>query len=130
MDAEDDPETALDRLEARSSNGSQLVSVYVPPERLVDEVIVFLGDEHTEAEEVRSDARKKDVQRALVRLQDQLATYDTPPETGMALFCGRIDGEWVEAILESPPCSVESFRYQCDDAFLTGAFRDLLAESE
>ncbi|MFC6905642.1 hypothetical protein [Halalkalicoccus tibetensis] len=122
----DDPDAVLDRLGRCSTDDPRLVSVYVPPERLVDEVIVFLGDEHAEAGEL-SEERRQHVEGALVRLQDRLTEYDTPPENGMALFCGRVDDEWIEATLESPPRSVGTFRYSCEEIFLTEAYRELLA---
>ncbi len=118
MNEADDPNAVLDRLGAHSSSDPELVSVYVPPDHLIDEAIVFLDDEHTEAEGTDDPT--------LVRLQDRLAEYDRPPENGMALFCGRVNGEWVEATLESPPAPVEGFQYRRDETFLIGAFRDLL----
>lgn len=122
---ENDPKTALDTLEACSSDTSRLLSVYVPPEHLVDEVIVFLGDERDNLDRIRSADRRTRIEDALTRLQDRLAEYDEPPESGMALFCGRVDGEWIETALDEPPQSVESFRYRCDEAFLIEPFRDL-----
>lgn len=120
----DGPDAALGRLEACSADESQLVSVYVPPDRLIDEVIVFLGDERTEAEEIQCEEHRRDLTRALVRLQDELANYDTPPEKGLALFCGRLDGEWIETTLDTPR-AVEAFQYTCDESFRTETFREL-----
>lgn len=126
MDAEGS-ETVLDRLDAHSTEESRLLSVYVPPSRLVDRVIVFLDDEHEEAEGIESEDRREGVRRTIVRLQDRLAEYDTVPDNGLALFCGRVDDEWIEATLESPPRPVETFRYRCGREFLVEAYRELLA---
>lgn len=126
MSAED-PSDELDRLDACSADEARLVSVYVPPDRLVDEVIVFLDDEHEDAAEIDSESARTAVQRALVRLQDELATYDTPPENGLALFCGRYDGTWVEATIETPH-AVETFRYDRGESFRTGPLRELQSE--
>ena len=115
--APDDPESALDRLGAHSADGPRLVSVYVAPEQLVDEAIVLLDEEHTKEKEIHSVEQRKMVQKSLIRLQNELAGYDTPPENGMALFCGRLDGEWVEETLETPPRAVEQFQYRCDRTF-------------
>jgi peptide chain release factor subunit 1 len=122
-----DVDTALTRLETHSTGEAGLVSIYIPQERLIDEVIVFLDDEHTEAEEIRTEETRTDIQAALVRLQDELASYDRPPKNGMALFCGRLDDAWVEETLESPR-PIEAFRYTCDETFNTETFRDLIAE--
>ncbi|MEM4780025.1 MAG: hypothetical protein QXG03_00445 [Halalkalicoccus sp.] len=125
----DDLQTVLDRLEAYAADESRLVSVYVPPDRLIDETIVFLGDEHGEAGAIDCEDRRRDVRRALIRLQDELATYDEPPEHGLALFCGRLDGKWVEETVETPR-PVGTFRYERDETFHTEAVRELLAPEE
>lgn len=122
----DDSNTVLNRLEAYSSDESRLVSVYVPPEHLVDDAIVFLGQQQEDLDEIGSADRQERIEKTLTRVQDGLAEYDTPPENGMALFCGRFDGEWIEETLETPPQSVESFRYYCEETFRTEPFSELL----
>lgn len=126
MDPDDDPETTLDRLEACSADEPRLVSVYVPPGHLIDEAIVSLGRQREDLDGVRSEDRRERTEETLVRLQDRLAEYDESPERGMALFCGRLDGDWIETTLESPPAPVEGFRYACERSFLTDPFYDLL----
>lgn len=123
MDAGDTGDE-LDRLEACSADEARLVSVYVPPDGLIDEAIVFLGERHTEAGEIASESERTGLRRALVRLQDELATYDRPPGDGLALFCGRVDGGWVEATIE-PPRAVGAFRYDRSVSFLLEPLREL-----
>ncbi|RQG89109.1 peptide chain release factor 1 [Natrarchaeobius halalkaliphilus] len=115
-------------------SGTQLVTIYIPDDRQVSDVVQHVTQEHSEAANIKSKQTRTNVQDALTSIKDRLRYYDTyPPEKGMVLFSGAVDAgggqtTMVTKVLESPPQPVESFRYHCDSDFLTEPLENMLAD--
>jgi peptide chain release factor subunit 1 len=124
----------IEELKDYRGSGTQLVTIYVPPDRLVSDVVAHVTQEHSEASNIKSKETRTNVQDALKSIKDRLKYYDTkPPENGMVLFSGAIDtgggrSDMITRVLESPPRPIESFRYHCDSAFLTEPLEEMLAD--
>jgi peptide chain release factor subunit 1 len=123
----------IEELTEYSGSGTQLVSIYVPEDRQISDVVAHVTQEHSEASNIKSKATRTAVQDALTSIKERLRYYDTPPENGMVLFSGAIDSgggqtEMVTKTLESPPEPVASFRYHCDSAFLTEPLEEMLGD--
>ncbi|WP_252700026.1 peptide chain release factor aRF-1 [Natronosalvus vescus] len=115
-------------------SGTQLVTIYVPEDRQISDVVAHVTQEHSEAANIKSKQTRTNVQDALTSIKDRLRYYDNfPPEKGMVLFSGAVDSgggqtEMVTRVLESPPQPVESFRYHCDSDFLTDPLEYMLED--
>ena len=124
----------IEELTAFEGSGTQLVSIYVPEERQISDVAQHVTQEHSEASNIKSKQTRTAVQDALTSIKDRLKYYDTfPPENGIVLFSGAIDSgggrtEMITRTLESPPQSIESFRYHCDSDFLTEPLEHMLED--
>jgi peptide chain release factor subunit 1 len=124
----------IEDLKNYDGSGTQLVSIYVPEDRQISDVVAHVTQEHSEAANIKSKQTRTAVQDALTSIKDRLRYYDTfPPESGMVLFSGAVDSgggqtEMVTRVLESPPQPVESFRYHCDSDFLTEPLEEMLAD--
>ena len=124
----------IEELEEYEGSGTQLVTIYVPPDRQISDVVAHTVQEHSEASNIKSKQTRTNVQDALTSIKDRLRYYDTyPPENGMVLFSGAIDSgggqtSMITRILEDPPQPIESFRYHCDSAFLTEPLEEMLAD--
>ena len=124
----------IEELKDYRGSGTQLVTIYVPPDRLISDVVAHVTEEHSEASNIKSKDTRTNVQDALKSIKDRLKYYDTtPPENGMVLFSGAIDtgggrSEMITRVLESPPRPIESFRYHCDSEFLTEPLEGMLAD--
>jgi len=124
----------IEELDEYSGSGTQLVSIYVPEDRQVSDVVAHVTQEHSEASNIKSKQTRTAVQDALKSLKDRLKYYGTyPPENGMVLFSGAVDAgggqtEMVTEVLESPPDPIESFRYHCDSHFLTEPLQEMLGD--
>ncbi len=123
----------IEELQEYEGSGTQLVTIYVPPERQISDVVEHVTQEHSEASNIKSKSTRTNVQDALKSIKDRLRYYDTPPENGMVLFSGAIDTgggqtEMVTKVLEDPPQPIESFRYHCDSNFLTEPLEEMLAD--
>ena len=124
----------IEELKEYRGSGTQLVTIYVPPDRLISDVVAHVTQEHSEASNIKSKETRTNVQDALKSIKDRLKYYDTkPPENGMVLFSGAVDTgggrtEMITEVLENPPQPIQSFRYHCDSAFLTEPLEGMLAD--
>ena len=124
----------IEELDDYSGSGTQLVSIYVPEDRQISDVVQHVTQEHSEASNIKSKQTRTAVQDALKSIKDRLKYYDTyPPENGMVLFSGAVDAgggqtEMVTEVLESPPEPIQSFRYHCDSHFLTEPLAEMMGD--
>jgi len=124
----------IEELKDYRGSGTQLVTIYVPPDKLVSDVVAHVTQEHSEASNIKSKDTRTNVQDALKSIKDRLKYYEVkPPENGMVLFSGAVDTgggrtDMVTRVLENPPEPIQSFRYHCDSAFLTQPLADMLAD--
>jgi peptide chain release factor subunit 1 len=123
----------IEDLKDHRGSGTQLVTIYVPPDRQISDVVAHVTQEHSEAANIKSKDTRTAVQDALTSLKDRLRYYKEPPENGMVLFSGAIDSgggqtEMVTKVLENPPEPVQSFRYHCDSEFLTEPLEEMLGD--
>ena len=124
----------IEELSEYRGSGTQLVTIYVPGERQISDVVAHVTQEHSEASNIKSKQTRTNVQDALKSIKDRLKYYDTtPPENGMVLFSGAINAgggqtEMITRVLESPPQPIESFRYHCDAEFLLEPLAEMLTD--
>ena len=123
----------LEELKEFEGSGTQLVTIYVPEDRQISDVVAHVTQEHSEASNIKSKQTRTAVQDALTSIKDRLRYYDRPPENGMVLFSGAVDTgggrtDMVTEVLENPPQSIQSFRYHCDSEFLTEPLEGMLED--
>jgi len=124
----------IEELDAYTGSGTQLVTIYIPPDKQISDVVAHVVQEHSEASNIKSKDTRTNVQDALSSIKARLRYYDTfPPDNGIVLFSGAVDAgggqtTMVTRTLESPPQPIESFRYHCDSAFLTEPLSEMLAD--
>jgi peptide chain release factor subunit 1 len=124
----------IEDLKEYEGSGTQLVTIYVPPDKQVSDVVAHVTQEHSEASNIKSKQTRTNVQDALTSIKDRLRYYDTyPPDNGLVIFSGAVDSgggrtEMVTKVLESPPQPIQSFRYHCDSDFLTEPLEEMLAD--
>jgi len=124
----------IEELQDYRGSGTQLVSIYVPEDTLISDVVAHVTQEHSEASNIKSKQTRTNVQDALKSIKDRLRYYDNkPPEKGMVLFSGAVDTgggrtNMITRVLESPPEPIQSFRYHCDAEFLTDPLEEMLTD--
>ncbi len=123
----------IEELSDYRGSGTQLVSIYVPPDKQISDIVAHITQEHSEASNIKSKETRTNVQDALKSLKDRLKYYKNPPDNGMVLFSGAVDTgggqtEMVTRVLENPPQPIQSFRYHCDAEFLTEPLAEMLAD--
>ncbi|WP_266079311.1 peptide chain release factor aRF-1 [Haladaptatus caseinilyticus] len=124
----------IEDLKQYEGSGTQLVTIYIPSDKQISDVVAHVTQEHSEASNIKSKQTRTNVQDALTSIKDRLRYYDTfPPDNGLVLFSGAINSgggqtEMVTKALEDPPEPVQSFRYHCDSAFLTEPLEEMLGD--
>ncbi|MGC8772980.1 MAG: peptide chain release factor aRF-1 [Conexivisphaera sp.] len=125
----------VSQLENVKGRGTELISLYVPPNRPIHDVMNTLREEYSTASNIKSDTTRNHVQDALTKIMQRLRLYRKPPPNGLAVFCGAIPtpGKDLEEFVLyeiEPPKPVPTFLYRCDDHFHVDILRDMLRETD
>src|SRR5438445_6129373 len=125
---------ALEEIEKIQGRGTELVSVYVPPDRPIFEVTNYLRGEYSQSSNIKSSTTRKHVMQAIESIINRLKEYKMPPPNGLVCFVGHMDvgadqTKMVAYVLQ-PPEPVPSFLYRCDSRFYTEPLHEMLAEKD
>ena len=123
----------LENYEEYTGSGTQLVTIYVPEDRQISDVVSHVTQEHSQAANIKSKDTRTNVTNALASIRAHLRYYKKPPMNGMVLFSGAVNvgggqTDMVTEVFESPPQPIQTFRYHCDSMFLTDPLREMLLE--
>src|SRR3972149_2099665 len=125
---------ALEEIEQDEGRGTELVSVYVPPDRPVFDVTNYLRGEYSQSSNIKSASTRKHVMQAIESIINRLKQWRMPPPNGLVCFVGHKDvgadqTQMIAYVLE-PPEAVASFLYRCDSRFYTEPLHEMLAEKD
>jgi peptide chain release factor subunit 1 len=121
----------LEMLEAKKGKGTELVSLYIPPDKNLDDVMAQMRAEYSQAMNIKSSRTRKNVQSALETIMQRLKTISQVPENGLVLLVGTIPRgikDKIEVYLLSPPERVTTYIYHCDSQFLLEPIKEMLNE--
>ena len=125
----------LDLLASKEGRGTELISLYVPPDRKIHEVMANLREEYGTASNIKSRTTRKNVQDAIERVTQRLKLFKEPPPTGLVIFCGAIPQngagtEKMEIYVLEPPEPINVYFYRCDDKFHLEPLLEIIREKE
>lgn len=125
----------LNTLADKEGRGTELVSLYVPFGKQISEVMNMLKDEYGTASNIKSTTTRKNVQEAIVKVQQRLKLFREAPENGLVIFCGAIPqngagSERIETYVIIPPEPIHIYLYRCDARFHTEHLQEMLREKE
>jgi len=121
-------------LSDKEGRGMEFISLYIPREKSIDEIVAILKEESDPAvmksESIRNrlqDARKNVIQR--IKLQKEI------PENGLAIFAGTFvanDSESEVLNVEElvPPEPITTYVYEVDDHFRLEPLREMLRDQK
>lgn len=121
-----DIKRVLDELRGHEGRGTELISLYIPPDTNLSTVQQQVDNEYAQAENIKSDHTRDNVQDALSRVRSALQNYSRTPDNGLAAFAGVIDGEMVDYVFDSLPRPIPERNYICSDSFETGPLESVL----
>jgi len=125
----------LDQLASKEGRGTELITLYVPPDRQIHEVIGQLREEYGTASNIKSRTTRKNVLDAIEKTMQRLKLFKRPPPNGLAIFCGAIPQngpgtERMETYVLEPPEPIRVYLYRCDNRFHTEPLLEILREKE
>jgi peptide chain release factor subunit 1 len=125
----------LETLASKEGRGTELISLYVPPEKRIHEVMTNLREEYGTASNIKSRVTRKNVQEAIEKVQQRLKLFKTPPPKGLVIFCGAIPygapgNEKMEIYTLEPPEKINVYFYRCDSHFHLEPLFDMIREKE
>ena len=126
----------LDELTQQEGHGTELITVYIPKNKQLHEVINNLREEQGTADNIKSDLTRTHVVDSLSKVVQRLKLYKKTPERGLVIFCGALPregggppgSEVVKAYEIDPPKDLTTFLYRCDDHFHVDILKDMLKD--
>lgn len=125
----------LDTLAAKEGRGTELISLYVPPDRQIHEVMANLREEYGTASNIKSRTTRKNVQEAIDKVSQRLKLFKKPPPNGLIIFGGAIPQngagtERMEIYVLEPPEPIDVYFYRCDARFHMEPLYEILQEKD
>lgn len=126
----------IEELESKEGRGTELISIYIPPNKPVGDVIGYLRQEYATAANIKSKSTRKNVQDAIESAIQRLKLFDRAGPTGLVIFSGAIpqDGgvgsEKIEVYHVVPPEPINLMLYRCDSKFYLEPLKELLKEKD
>lgn len=125
----------LDTLASKEGRHTELISLYVPSDRQISDVMNTLRQEYGTASNIKSKATKKNVVDAIEKVMQRLRLFKAPPENGLVIFCGAIPqngagSEKIETYVLEPPEPIALYYYRCDHRFHIEPLQEMLQEKE
>ncbi len=122
----------LEELRSKQGQGTELISLYIPHDKRISDVVAYLRDEHGSAANIKSKSTRDNVQSALESILSRLKYFKEPPENGMVLFTGAVslggNKEAMESIVVEPPQPISSFSYRCGSSFELEKLEEMLVD--
>ncbi len=127
----------LNILANKEGSHTELITLYVPPGKQISDVINMLREEYGTASNIKSTTTRKNVQEAIVKVQQRLKLFKDSGENGLVIFCGAIPqegggpgSERMETYVIIPPEPIGIYLYRCDSRFHTEHLQEMLREKE
>ncbi len=124
----------IEELREKTGKGTELVTIYIPPDKQIFDVVAQLRDERGQASNIKSKSTRTNVQSALDSIMARLRYFKAPPENGIVIFCGTIslggDKTELETIVLEPPEPITTYMYRCGSEFVLAPLEDMLKEKK
>lgn len=124
----------LEQLKSKKGRGTELVSLYIPPDKQISDVVSQLKVEHGQASNIKSKVTRSNVQGALDSLLSRLKYLEEVPENGIIYFTGAVDvganKTSMETTIIEPPQPIITYRYHCDSRFYLEPLESMLKETK
>jgi len=124
----------IEELKAAKGRHTELISLYIPPDKQIFDVTSYLKNEYSQSQNIKSKTTMKNVLSAIESIMSRLKQFKKPPENGMVFFVGHKSvgadkTEMVAHVIE-PPMPITTFLYRCDSTFYLEPIEDMLTEKE
>ena len=125
----------INRLSTKVGFEEDLITLYIPPNNKIQEIIHKLRQEHKKVSEIKSQSTRKNYLNALERTIQELCKFETLPIHGLAIFSGAVrqndtNKERLEFYMIEPPISLKTYKYIRNYKFYLDPLTEALKENE
>ena len=124
----------LEELKACRGRHTELISLYIPPNKQIFDVNSYLKNEYSQSQNIKSKTTMKNVISAIESIMSRLKQFKQPPENGVIFFVGHksvgSDKTEMVAFVIEPPLPITTFLYRCDSSFYLEPLEEMLVEKE
>jgi peptide chain release factor subunit 1 len=124
----------LEELKACKGRHTELISLYIPPNKQIFDVNAYLKNEYSQSQNIKSKTTMKNVLSAIESIMSRLKQFKQPPENGIVFFVGHksvgSDKTEMVAYVIEPPMPIATFLYRCDSLFYTEPLEQMFTEKE
>jgi peptide chain release factor subunit 1 len=124
----------IEELKACRGRHTELISLYVPPNKQIFDVNSYLKNEYSQSQNIKSKTTMKNVISAIESIMSRLKQFKQPPEKGVIFFVGHksvgSDKTEMVAFVIEPPLPIATFLYRCDSSFFLEPLDGMLVEKE
>jgi peptide chain release factor subunit 1 len=119
-------------LSDKEGRGMEFVSLYIPREKSIDEIVAILKEESDSAV-MKSESVRDRLQDALKNVIQRLKLQKEIPENGLAIFAGTFvandpESEVLNVEEVVPPEPIIAYLYEVDDHFRLEPLREMLRD--
>jgi peptide chain release factor subunit 1 len=116
-------------LSDKEGRGMEFISLYIPREKSIDEIVAILKEESDSAVK-KSESVRDRLQDALKNVIQRLKLQKEIPENGLAIFAGTFANDPESEVLNVeelvPPEPITAYLYEVDDHFRLEPLREML----
>jgi peptide chain release factor subunit 1 len=120
-------------LSDKEGRGREFISLYVPRERSVDEIVAMLKEE-SDSVVMKSEGVRDRFQEVLKNVIQRLKLQKEIPENGLVMFAGTFakdsEGEVLNVEELVPPEPITAYLYEVDDHFDLEPLREMLRDEK
>ena len=126
----------IKELESKEGRGTELISIYIPPNKPISDIISYLRQEYATAANIKSKSTRKNVQDAIESAIQRLKLFNRAGPTGLVVFSGAVPqnggvgNEKIEVYHIIPPEPINLLLYRCDSKFYLDPLKELLREKD
>jgi peptide chain release factor subunit 1 len=124
----------LEELKACKGRHTELISLYIPPNKQIFDVNAYLKNEYSQSQNIKSKTTMKNVLSAIESIMSRLKQFKQPPENGVVFFVGHksvgSDKTEMVAYIVEPPLPIATFLYRCDSLFYIEPLEQMFTEKE
>ncbi len=124
----------LEELEKYKGKGTELITLYIPPDKNIADITSQLRSELSQASNIKSKQTRTHVMAGLEAILQRLKYFRKPPKNGMVIISGVIElnggkEKHITDIIE-PPEPVPLYKYHCDSTFYLEPLKEMLVEKK
>ncbi|RLI84906.1 MAG: peptide chain release factor 1 [Archaeoglobales archaeon] len=123
----------IEELERYRGRGTELITLYIPPDKNIADVVSQLRSELCQAENIKSKQTRVNVIGGLEAILQRLKMFKKPPEHGMVVVSGVVEEDGKQKRVTEiiiPPEPVPLYKYHCDSKFYLEPLKEMLKEKK